>query len=141
MSDLEEQFPNLRTQELSAISYYIDKMFPSQFPFLDMMTSQTICQQLLRIAGTSRVCTSSILSQSVYAQHSELSRVGLNVLVNFRDSVASYDNASLEDLKQSLHICTIYDSAETNAAIRVRTLVGATQIIISKASNSKLAVW
>lgn len=84
------------------------------------------------------MCTFSILSQSIYAQHSELSRIGLNVLVDFQDSVASYDNVSFEDLKQCLHTLATKDNANINAAMRVTTLVGITQMLISKVSKLKL---
>jgi len=119
------------------MGYYFETILPLEFPFLDPFTIQIVCNELLILARSSKSCISSILSQGIFGQQSERSKLGLCLEEDFTELAMSYERISVERLHESVQFLgvTAEEDGETyKDARQVEVQVSAAQIMLSKVS-------
>jgi hypothetical protein len=86
----------------TALTYYVELIFPTQFPFIEAATGKITCHDLVWLARLSNICLAAIISQSIYCQNVELLRVGLDTESSFDQVALAYENTAQEGLRKSL---------------------------------------
>ena len=125
-----EAFP---PEDLRSIRYYIDRMFPATFPFLDPGISNRVCRHLLAALRESKILYASIIAQSVYCQQSQLRRFGLTS-ADFEQTSTTHERVAIQGLYDKLQKCKLsndnFNSDEGLLEIQVCT----NQVLLSQVS-------